>query len=189
MSKTILLINGPPRSGKDTLTKLFCNFFDMCHLKFADPLRKTVPAMFGLKQGFYDYLIEEEKDHPSVHLGGMSPREAQIWLSEEVMKPKFGQDIFGRVAVGTAKSAEQTMICVSDSGFEAEAYAMVEEFGKENVGIIRLRRAGCTFSGDSRGPVSIEGVKSIDLTNDGTPNELYSRAVQWFTHSFLRNKA
>ena len=174
----ILLVNGPPRSGKDTLA----DALPMQTLKFATPLRTGVPAMFGIPQETYDDLIENHKETPTPLLQGMSPREAQIWLSEEVMKPKFGPFIFGQILVGTAKTVSGPVV-VSDSGFYEEAQVVVEEFGPENVRLIRLHRDGCTFAGDSRSYIAQDDVLSIDIKNDGTVQDLLDVALHFISNS------
>lgn len=175
--KKFLLINGPPRSGKDTLADLLQERRGFTSLKFATPLRTAVPAMFGIPQHIYDILIEQHKESPTELLQGMSPREAQIWLSEEVMKPRFGQFIFGQILAGTANHSVNNKFVVSDSGFLTEAQVLVDTFGHENVKLIRLHRKGTSFAGDSRSYVAVDGVESIDIFNNGTLEELLAAAL------------
>lgn len=81
--------------------------------------------------------------------GGLSPREFMIWISETVMKPRFGDKVFAIRAYETYLSLDSgDMLVFSDGGFPDEVAALVE-FGA-TVKLFRLHRDGYDFSGDSR---------------------------------------
>ena len=44
---------------------------------------------------------------------------------------------------------------------------MLKLFGNENAILIRLRRDGCTYEGDSRSYIELSDVRSVDIMNDG----------------------
>src|SRR6185295_4198039 len=78
---------------------------------------------------------------------GFSVRQFLIKLSENHMKPLYGQDFFARCLVyrALAPHAERNkIIIVDDCGFETEAAAC------DNRYVIRLVREGCNFANDSR---------------------------------------
>lgn len=59
----------------------------------------------------------------------------------------------------------------SDSGFQSEMEPLIEQFGIDNVVLVRLNRDGYDFSGDSRSylePVEGQPFISVDLI-DGDP--------------------
>lgn len=177
----ILLLNGPPRSGKDTLADMIAEQYGFTPLKFATPLREAVPAAFGISQDDWEDLIEEHKGEPCERLDGLTPREAQIWLSEEAIKPRFGEDFFGRVLANRIATLEQERhrgYVISDSGFVGEAAVLKERFGAENIALMRLHREGCTFEGDSRSYIYLTDVFSADINNDGTPDDMFVAASQ-----------
>jgi hypothetical protein len=148
----IILFNAPPRAGKDTVLEMMSGL-PYEHMKFAGPLYKMVQSMFGLTDSFWDDLYENFKEVPSDFLNGMTPREAMIWGSESVIKPKFGKEHFGVVAkrsIAIHMSEGRPYFAFSDSGFSEEAGVLVSEYGAENVFLVRIKRPGYDFSNDSR---------------------------------------
>ena len=179
----IVLLNGPPQSGKDTLGRLMNLHSGYKILKCAEPLRKAVPAMFGIDPYDYEKWIEdgELKEKPLEALGGMSPREAQIWLSETVMKPRLGKDIFGKILANTINNTRERsrgLYVVTDCGFEAEANYLLNAFPGQ-VRMIQMSRQGCNFSKDSRDYIDLP-VDTFELFNSGLdPMELYNDVYHW----------
>lgn len=145
----LLVLNGPPHSGKDTLADFAVGFDDFTKFRFATPLKMGCHALLG------DDLDVEKyegpaKEIPQDDLLGEIPREWYIEISEKVLKPKFGDDVFGRIAVKYLKRLSPTHLVVTDSGFWDELFPLVQEFGNLNVLVCRLHRAGCSYVGDSR---------------------------------------
>lgn len=172
----IILFNGPPRSGKDTATRLAIGTLGKraAHYRFAGPLKDSIHGLFGFgvcNQERFDKI----KDQPSPLFFGMSPREAYIWLSEDVVKPKFGKDFFAKVATHTLsdKKYDQNIIVISDCGFAEEVEAMIAAFGVQNVAIVYLKRSGTGFKGDSRNYVTNVECQQYTIENNGTLNELH----------------
>lgn len=148
----IILLNGPPRSGKDMFATIVNRTWagKVSHRKFSRPLKDAVNALFQLTPA-QAAQAEAQKDDALTMLGGMTYREAQIWLSESCMKPALGTDIFGRIFVHAASSdLTGQLIVVSDSGFAPEALVVRKHFGANNILVVRLSRPGCDFSDDSR---------------------------------------
>lgn len=180
--KRIILLNGPPRCGKDTAAELLLAHlpFPVAHVKFAEPLRQAIPAMFGLGKGTWMRLYQHDKDVPSRLLKGMSPRQAMIWLSEDVMKPTFGYDIFGHLAINQIEDATkepQNNIVLSDSGFTRETRCLIDRYGIENLLLLQMYRDGCTFANDSREYIDIEGLNTSHIFNNGSLNDLKNTLV------------
>ena len=169
----VILFNGPPRAGKDTAVAAYearGRRFNIEKRKFAESVKTGTHAIFGLfnerGQPYPAATFESVKNEPRDEFWGMSPRQAYIWYSEEVMKPKFGSGIFGRIE---AKNLVPGRIHLfSDSGFATEAEEVAKVAGRKNMFLVRLYREGCTFDKDSRSYISVPGVDSVDLTNDGT---------------------
>lgn len=168
----IVLINGPPRSGKDTLANLIVghDVSRVAHCKFAQPLIDHMLDFFFL--GEWDRKdLEREKDVPQERLFGRTPREVMIGLSERFYKPMFGSDVFGHLANETVKqwdALHQEGIVFSDSGFMAEATVLVDHWGPGAIRVVRLNRKGCSFDGDSRGFLNADrlGVPVTNIQND-----------------------
>ena len=173
----VILFNGPPGAGKDTALSAYEAFgrrFNTEKRKFAESVKIGTHALFGLfnerGQPYPSGTFESVKNEPRPEFWGMSPRAAYIWYSEEIMKPKWGPGVFGRIEA--QKLIKGRIHLFSDSGFAPEAEEVAKIAGKNNMLLVRLYRNGHTFKGDSRSYISLPGVDSIDLTNDGSPNFL-----------------
>lgn len=159
----IIITNGPPRSGKDTLCGLILKGItdhDLIPLSYKKTLYVGVARRYGLSvEAVYqmnaDTLI---KDEPSPLFGGKSVRQALIYESESVIKKELGPQ---GVAIQTFKLLEEeygkerlknAVLYCSDGGFNSELDAAYDFFGigVEDVYIIRMLREGCSFEGDSR---------------------------------------
>lgn len=159
----IIITNGPPRSGKDTMCGLILENIidhDLIPLSYKRTLYVGVARRYGLSvdavfQMNADTLI---KDEPSSLFGGKSVRQALIFESEEVIKKKYGEQ---GVAIETFKLLQEeygterlkhAVLYCSDGGFNSELFAAYEHFGigVEDVYILRMLREGCSFAGDSR---------------------------------------
>lgn len=179
-SPTIILINGPKTSGKDYTAELIHDHHhdEVKKLKFATPLYEAVRSMFQIEPLHWEWMYNNQKETPFAELFGMTPRQALIWISEDIMKPKFGTNVMGIIAataVENAISEGLDVITFSDSGFDSEAKVIVDKFGAENVQLIRIYAQGCDFTGDSRGYVEprLIGISDKNFTevyNDKTFN-------------------
>ena len=145
----IILFNGPPASGKDCAADYFKDK-GYKHLSFKYQLFKETFKYFDVSEKWFmtDYDNRTVKEHPSLHLGGFSRREAMIHVSENVIKPKRGLDYFGK------KVAEEISInnnyVISDGGFSHELFPIINKIGAENFVLVQLLRDGCDYSTDSR---------------------------------------
>ncbi len=145
----IFLFNGPPGSGKDEA----CSFLkskEFEHASFKSILFKETCDHFNVSldwfmNGYNDRKIKETKEEK---LNGLSRREALIYVSEDLIKPKYGNDYYGVQLAKTLKLCSNYSI--SDSGFIDEAYPIINKIGAENIILIQLYRDGCNFSKDSR---------------------------------------
>lgn len=157
--KTVVLFNGPPRSGKDTyakeLNKLLPNSI---HVHFAEILKNSTHRAFGLLDIPYDYF-EDRKDICVDELYNAKPRDCYIHLSEKVFKPLCGQDYFvKRMYNDIIKQTTKDIILISDCGFNIEAQYL------SNCDDIKcfyciLEREGHDFHNDSREYIDINCIK------------------------------
>lgn len=148
--KTVIILNGPPGCGKDTLQLAMHQRYGIERQSMKAPMFEIARAILGpvdFKRFMSDYENRSEKERTQDYLHGESPRTFMIWISEQVIKPKFGNQHFGKLASDALKTERSTAI-FSDGGFPDEARRLVND--GYNVKLVRLHREGYTFDGDSR---------------------------------------
>lgn len=148
--KDIIILNGPPGSGKDTICEYLEDYWiDVKKLEVKARLFELVLAISGMPedQWWELYNCRQTKEVPHKDLAGLSPRQFMIHVSENVMKPLYGSDYFGRYAARQVVKSSYSTLVFSDGGFPEEVQ-LLSEVG--NVHLIHLFRDGCSFEGDSR---------------------------------------
>jgi len=180
-----ILINGAPRSGKDTIAKHFINtypkrsFFE----RFSRPHKEAFAAMACADiDEWFDVPLYEHDKSAIIPWLGVSYRQWQIDFSEKFMKPLYGNDIFGRMLVDrTTGFFESHHVIIPDCGFQIEVDCLKDE----KCLLIRFERQGCTFENASREHVDpAPGWTHITLHNNGTPKEL-EQASAIYINSWL----
>lgn len=192
----IILFNGPPGSGKDAAADYFGRL-GFKHLSFKYQLYKETVKYFDVNYDWFmdGYKNREVKEIPSSLLGHMSRREAMIYVSEKVIKPRKGLDYFGKQVANEIKDGVD--YAISDGGFIDELVPVINKVGSENFILVQLTRDGCDYSSDSRryfdGNVVFEyinqkttpiqskyvlpekfDVKTYRIHNNGTIEEFYN---------------
>lgn len=168
--KKVVILNAPPNSGKDYFVEQLKErgIHEIGGLEWHHQEMKSAPVeMVKLFYNLTDYGVEflssrENKEIPSSTLGLKSWREAVIHVSEDVVKPVLGKDVFGMVA---AKKLKYGINIFTDGGFEEEITPIVDEVGEDNIIIIKIEREGSSFEGDSRNWLDIEGVSGVTVKN------------------------
>jgi len=168
----LINLNAPPGAGKDTLCGGVHDYinhpdYEVVHMEFKNLLFDIAIRASGLseKVWFAHYEREyKEKPCPYLMVNGVnvSPRDWMIHCSENLMKPVFGNDVFGqafrkrleRIREETDASKELVII-VSDGGFLEESIPVVSLVGPENYFLVRIHRLKADgteydFAGDSR---------------------------------------
>lgn len=169
----IVLLNGPPRSGKDTIARGLALLADrdVKIERFAAPLEGAARAF-----GFDMCDSRKEELHPCL----LATRRAfQIALSEEFIKPRFGAAAFGALLVQRLRMLSRLpdLLAVPDSGFRPEAQILADAFGAKNILLMRVHREGCSFAGDSRSYwPRLVGIAVETIDNDGSIPLLEERA-------------
>lgn len=149
--KKVILVSGPPKSGKDTSAQYILeNLKDGgIHYKYAFPLKNMVHAMYGLNVP-HDFF-ESRKSEPCEELEGRVPRQEYIRVSEKLVKPAYGKDFFGRIGANVIfQHTQNNCVVVSDFGFKEELLPLLSKINRDDILGIQLHREGCTFEGDSR---------------------------------------
>lgn len=175
MAKKIILFNGPPRSGKDTASQIALDLLGERgrFYRFASPLKNAIHSLFGL-HGVDEEWFTDVKNVAVPDLYDWTPRELYIWLSEDVVKPKFGKDFFGQAAVNYIRSLpDGVTVVVSDCGFQNEVDVLINDFGADSVIVVQMSRDGTCFDDDSRGDVTAP-LYTYSLANNGSKQLLVS---------------
>lgn len=158
----LFILNGPAGVGKDTIADIMVETgVAKEKVSFKSPMFNVAKGMLSSDE--FDGFIKnyDNRDYKESHhgfLGGMTVREFMIWISESVMKPVFGDDIFGK---RLAKSLGDGSYICADGGFASEIKPLIDA-GVE-VTLIRLHRAGYTFDGDSRSYIHGVCAREIDV--------------------------
>jgi len=167
---SVIFVQGPPRSGKDTAAQIISQVYDCMHMKFAMPIRAMLA---GIVPSVLED-IERAKNHSLKQYNpdatDITIRQLMIEFSEEFIKPRLGEAAFGYASLEFVKRhvLNGQPIVFSDSGFPDEAVPFIEYFGPGNCLIIQLTRVGTSFKGDSRNYWSHPKVMNVILPNDGT---------------------
>ena len=146
----VIIFNAPPDTGKDYLVDHLVSSGVGTYYKaeFKKRLKTIVLAVYGLSEEEHTFFyLRENKDKKFERLGGKSIRECYIEVSEDVIKPFYGKDYFGKAAVDSL--VEGGVNLFSDGGFPQELVPLVEAVGGANVLVVRLKGVG-SFVGDSR---------------------------------------
>lgn len=150
----VIIFNGPPSSGKDTLADLLAedlldDGYNVARLAFKDCLYLETALYYNVRP---EWLIEKcndraTKEVPHVELNDLSPRQALIHVSEGICKPLHGKEFFGKALAKAVVESGCEYAVVSDGGFMDEMPPLLDQF---QVQVIRVHREGKTFDGDSR---------------------------------------
>lgn len=184
----IFILNGPKRVGKDTVARCMQGFDQ--HIKtfasFKSPIfdifKMTCPP--AMAESFEElYETEGWKDTPNPGLNGKTPRELMIHISENFIKPFFGDNYYGKALADYITSfeayglMEENIWVIPDGGFESEINTLYEHFGHRIV-VVHIRRNGFEeFVGDSRSFVNHPHVHTISERSDDSSEALALRLM------------
>jgi len=148
IKKTIIILNGPPGCGKDYGAKFLCEKFGAKQLEFKKLLVELVKIFYNIQDSVWENLYVL-KDSPAKDLGGLSPRQALIHVSEDLVKPVLGKDFFGKSLLQEIKSYSAPFFVASDGGFEEEIEPIRKDKNIRLV-LVRILAEGKNFDNDSR---------------------------------------
>lgn len=179
-----VFINGPAGSGKSTLAELLCAAEpSVWRESFAEPIRAMLWAVWypdndpmrpmpNLRDGAVKQSPMPIEAVAGSHDRFYTHRQEMIAFSEEYLKRRYGQRIFGKLLLRRTQEQVQwySTFVIDDSGFAPEVEEVIDAVGKDNCHLIRLHRSGHDFRGDSRGYITLPEVQTLDLENNGAPN-------------------
>jgi len=190
----IVIFNGPPGSGKDEAAAFYKENFGFGNLSFKYQLFKETINHFEVDEQWFmeGYDDRTTKEKQEVALNDMSRREAMIYVSEDILKPKKGLDYFGRTVAEEIEDGNH--YAIADGGFVEELQPLVERVGAENIVIVQLTREGHDYSTDSRRYFNGKLRKTFTI-NESTeiesqyvlPEELYILTYRIHNNGSIRN--
>lgn len=129
------------------------------------------------------YDIEGIHRNPVGFTKNLSIREAMIYVSEILMKPRFGFSYFGLARANSIQDGE--IIVDGSCGFPLELPPLIDKLGQENILLLRIHREGYNFDGDSRNYIP-DGIitNTVDIDNNGTEQEYFDK-VEKIVREFL----
>lgn len=147
MNKQVVIFNAPPNAGKDFICDFLKDNFFCNKVEFKGKLRELVKTIYSLSNEQIEWLgLRENKELPQEVLGGLSYREAMIDLSENVIKPRYGNGYFSKELL--KELVDFTINVASDGGFAEEVEHLADNGC--DVYVVRIYCDGCNFDRDSR---------------------------------------
>lgn len=179
--KHVVFLNGPPGCGKDLVASHLVQYLAFERMKFAATIKRMAAAMLGISAESVERLKETEfailSKETKITDGAFGTerfvygekdtlRRLLIRISEEFLKPTYGNTIFGRIAAKELLRSSYPLIVFTDSGFIEEADTVIRTVGRGNAVLIRLHREGCDFRNDSRGYLPDIAGENRDIENN-----------------------
>lgn len=119
--KNIILVNGLPRAGKDTLADYLVERYGFVKMSFADELKNILCRTFDISREDLDYFKNENIElHYENNLKCINFRELLQRFGTEGMKPAFGNSVWADLLYNKIKDFEHKNIVVSDFRFLCE---------------------------------------------------------------------
>jgi hypothetical protein len=176
----IVGFNGPPRSGKDTMSSMLVEHMEsqgvtvpVIEVSLSTPLRKIAYAMTGCVSISLDGPNYEAFKMTHWEAFGKDGRQIMIDISEKFLKPVYGQGIMGHLLMGRLKNFTGVVL-IRDTGFAIEKDVLSNYVGNDNLYVARVVRSGCDFTNDSR--EWVEHCHSAIYRNNGTLDDLRTEA-------------
>jgi len=167
----IILLNGPPRSGKDTAARVIMRNLKECrHYKLSEPMKRSINQMFQLV-GNDLQNVELHKDTPLPLFNNHTYRNIQI---EQflLMEKLFGTDILGQMAALRIKGMATPCVVISDAGRNEEVKPIIEAFGSRSVYCLFLSRPDTSYNKDIRQYLRAEQFMPSHIANIDNVHDL-----------------
>lgn len=149
--KQVVILSAPPYSGKDTIADLMVKHLQATKHEFKKALYEAFAEHYALPLNHVLWICTDRKTKDSLDSDysiqtGRTPREGLIHVSENIYKPRYGKDYFGREAANRLKLGINAF---SDGGGWWDELTPIV-YKADRVLVCRLHREGYNFDGDSR---------------------------------------
>lgn len=175
--KIAILLNGPPRAGKDTAITALLAAFAPGHaeiIKVTQPIKDLTHKRLGLDCRHDAYELEKDLVLPEFE--GKTPRESYIATSAK-LKAEHGAGAVMDLFVESVVDSECDIILNPDIGDDMEAERVAATLGADRVLVIRIHRPGHDFSLDCRTWVASPSLNVIDVHNEPGQRRVYESEV------------
>ena len=142
----IILPNGPPQCGKDTIRGIIQrNLSSTCEYKMSYPMKDAFRHTFKFTKEAADKILEPFKDRTFSYStdNTQTPRQYQIDYFN-FLADRYGKDILAKIAIRAIKKIKYDNVIVSDCGKNIEVDAL-KEIGLP-IQAIQITRPEYTFT-------------------------------------------
>jgi hypothetical protein len=177
----IILLNGPPRSGKDTAAEfitLMVGNSKVQHIKMSRPMKAALRLIFGFTMAEVRELEANKDQGNGPEFADLSYREMQIKLFEH-LKETYGPEVLGRIFIRHDRHTMKRHTVVSDAGLSVEIEPIVEAYPYKEIGLIQIRRPGCNFDDDIREYIGPHrGIGNFEVVENKYDLELFQAQIR-----------
>jgi len=191
MQKTIILINGQKRSGKDFSASILYDKLSvnntLTKMAFADPMKNIISTIFGITLE----QLDEFKNKPDKfkvkiegypEYEGVTFRQTLTRFGTDGMYPEFGEDVWADLFISKVKEIESDVIIVPDFRYISE-YKGALKTGHRVVTLF-IKNDKCDTTDQHRSERELDDFK-FDYTID---NSDYSKKLYTYLDSFIEQK-
>jgi dephospho-CoA kinase len=165
----VIALCGRKRVGKDTVANFICHGYGYKNVKFAEPLKSAVQALFG----FTDHQIEEDKETIDP-LWGISPRNAMQFIGCNIIQyefqkliPNIGREFFVKSLLHKYSNDK---IVISDLRFVHE-FKAIQKF--DNAVVIKIIRPSVDDGDTHISETEIDEIEGhYTIENNGSIDDL-----------------
>lgn len=119
--KNVILINGLPRAGKDTMADYLVQNYNYHKISFADELKDIICRTFNISRDELDYFKNENINlYYEDNLKCINFRELLQRFATEGMKPTFGNSVWADLVYSKIMNSKHNNIVVPDFRFLCE---------------------------------------------------------------------